>query len=268
MPGKIRINDIDIYYEIHGKGNGNPLVLIAGFSCDHTFWTGVLGDLSRSHEVILFDNRGIGQTDAPDTPYSIDLMADDVMALITRFELDKPVIVGQSMGSAIAQNMARRFGRDLSKIVLINTFHSINKAPEMAFEFAGELQRSNASLNFRVQSIAPWVFSSEFLARPGQFDNLIKLTRDNPYPQTYVGYCRQLDALKGFNSRDWLHEIEVPALVIAAEEDIVSPVAGAREVVNGIGNQTRLAIIPGGHASPVEQPQKVSQTILNFVHGA
>ena len=261
--GKMKIDDINMYYEVHGKGT--PIILIAGFTCDHTFWAGVLNQLAANHQVLTFDNRGIGQTDSPNTPYSIEMMADDVMRLSKKLGLQDPIIIGQSMGSAIAQNIGKRYPDQIQKIVLINTFASLTKAAEMAFELTGELQRMNLPLRYRVQSIAPWVFSSDFLSQPNQLETLIRLAEQNPYPQSLIGYERQLNALKEFNSGDWLSEIKTPALVIAGEEDMIAPLAGAKEVQKKIGNNTQLDVIPGGHASPVEQPQKVADAILKFI---
>ncbi|HSW69405.1 MAG TPA: alpha/beta hydrolase [Gammaproteobacteria bacterium] len=261
--GKIKIDDINIYYELHGKGT--PIILIAGFSCDHTFWSGVLNTLAQNHQVLLLDNRGIGQTDSPDIPYSIDVMADDVMRLSHQLGLKNPVIIGQSMGSAIAQNMGKRYGNQIQKIILINTFYQLTKIPEIVFELTGELQKMNIPLSYRVRSIVPWVYSNAFLAESNQLENLIRLAENNPYPQSLVGYERQLEALKKFDSRSWLHEIKVPAFIIAGEEDIIAPLAGAKEVQEKIGKQTQLDVIPGGHASPIEQPQKIIDAILKFI---
>lgn len=262
---KLKINDINMYYELHGKGKGTPIVLIAGFSCDHTFWLGILDQLKVNHEVLVLDNRGIGQTDCPDIPYSIEMMANDVMELTKQLGLKNPIMIGQSMGSAIAQQIGKNYPEQIKKIILINTFDHMTKIPEIAFELTGELHRINIALSYRVQSIVPWVYSNAFLSKPSQLKNLIKLAEQNPYPQTLIGYERQLGALKSFDSRPWLHHIKTSALIIAGEEDIIAPVAGAKEVQKSMGNATQMVVVPGGHASPIEQPNKVTDAILKFV---
>jgi pimeloyl-ACP methyl ester carboxylesterase len=257
------INGIKIYYELLGQGK--PIVLIAGFSCDHTFWSNIVAELAQRHQVLLLDNRGIGRTDSPDSAYSVDLMADDVMALMKALGIKQPTIVGQSMGSAITQSIGRRYSKDIHKLVLMNTFDKINKTSDIVFTLTGELQRMNVPLKYRVQTIVPWVFSNEFLSQPNQLSNLIQLAENNPYPQTLVGYERQLAALKQFNSRAWLHEINIPTLIIAGKEDIIAPLADAQAVAQAMGIKT-LEILPGGHATPIEQPQKTTQAILEFIH--
>ncbi len=263
---KLKINDINIYYEHHGKGKSAPIVLIAGFSCDHTFWSGILNQLKIDHEVLLLDNRGIGQTDSPNIPYSIEMMANDVMELSKQLGLKKPIIVGQSMGSAIAQQIGKMYPEQIEKIILINTFDHFTKIPEIAFELTGELHRMNLPLSYRVQSIVPLVYSNAFLSEPNQLKNLIKLAEQNPYPQTYIGYERQLGALKAFDSRSWLQKIKTPTLIIAGEEDMIAPLSGAKQVQKSMGNSTQLVVVPGGHASPIEQPKKVTDAILKFIN--
>lgn len=260
-----KVNNVNLYYELRGKDNAETIILIAGFSCDHTFWTAILDQLSAEYKVLVFDNRGVGRSSHPNQAYSIQDMSNDVMALVHKLGLKNPIIAGQSMGSAIAQDIGRRYANEIKKIVLINTFVRMGKGPEVAFSLTGELQRLNVALSYRVQSIVGWVYSNTFLSQPNQLANLIKIAENNLYPQSLSDYEQQLNALKQFNSSTWLQEIKTPALIIAAEEDLIAPLAGAKEVHDGIGHQTQMLIVPGGHASPIEQPSKVTQAILNFV---
>ena len=263
--GKLKVNDVTMYYELHGKGKGTPLILIAGFSCDRTFWSGILNALATNHKVLVMDNRGIGQSDCPDAIYSINRMADDVMELVSQLGLQKPVIIGQSMGSAIAQQIGKRYPERVEKIVLMNTFTHLAKVSEITFELIGELHRMNLPLFYRVQSIVPWVYSNTFLSEPNQLKNIINLAEQSPYPQTLIGYERQLGALKSFDSRAWLDQIKTPTLIIAGEEDMIAPLSCAKEVQKAMGNPTQIVVVPGGHASPIEQPKMVADAILKFV---
>ena len=71
----IKVNDIQMYYEIHG--DGDPLVLIVGLGTDISEWDGIIRWLAQKYKVLAFDNRGAGRTDKPDTQYSIEMMAND-----------------------------------------------------------------------------------------------------------------------------------------------------------------------------------------------
>jgi 3-oxoadipate enol-lactonase len=65
----MRVNSIDMYYDIHGEGE--PVVLIAGLNSDHTLYRGILPLLAARYKVIVFDNRGVGRSDKPDIPCEI-----------------------------------------------------------------------------------------------------------------------------------------------------------------------------------------------------
>ena len=110
---KIKLNNANFYYELHGKGH--PLILIAGYSGDHLVWMPLLENLSKQFQVLLFDNRGVGQTTDDGRPLSAELMAQDVVALADALDLKKPHIVGQSMGGTIAQRVATHHSEKINK---------------------------------------------------------------------------------------------------------------------------------------------------------
>src|SRR4051812_43751026 len=103
----IKIKDTEFFYEV--TGSGAPLVLISGFTVDHTIWGSVVEQLSKNFSVLTFDNRGAGQSSTPDYEYSIEMMADDAIAIAQQVFGGKKVnVVGQSMGGAIAQTIAHK----------------------------------------------------------------------------------------------------------------------------------------------------------------
>src|SRR5262245_22618692 len=101
MP-KVPANGIDVYYEAHGAGD--PLLLVAGFGCDHTIWSGLVPALAARHRVILFDNRGTGQTSGAVT--GVRQMADDAAGLLDALGPGPAHVAGHSMGGMIAQELA------------------------------------------------------------------------------------------------------------------------------------------------------------------
>ena len=103
MP-KVRVGDIEMYYA--EAGSGEPLLLIMGFGGDHLAWAFQVPTLAQRHRVIAFDNRGAGQTDAPDHPYTTRMMADDACGLLDALNIDRAHVIGVSMGGMIAQELA------------------------------------------------------------------------------------------------------------------------------------------------------------------
>ena len=98
---KVRTNGVELFYE--ESGAGEPLLLIAGFACDHTNWCKLVPLLASTSRLITFDNRGVGQSSSPETSYSIRQMAQDTIGLLDAIGLDSVHVAGHSMGGAIAQ---------------------------------------------------------------------------------------------------------------------------------------------------------------------
>src|SRR5262245_57316151 len=103
MP-RLQAHGIEIFYDVHGAGE--PLLLIAGFACDHTIWSAVCPLLASRYRVIVFDNRGVGQTSAPEAAMTIPQMAEDAAGLLDGLGLGRVHVAGHSMGGMIAQELA------------------------------------------------------------------------------------------------------------------------------------------------------------------
>ena len=117
--GKAKVNGIDIYYEIHGSGE--PLLLIEGLGYSAWMWYKQIPTLSEQYKVIVFDNRGAGNTDKPDSEYSIEIMADDAAGLLRTLGIESAHMLGVSLGGFIAQELALRHP-DMSKsLTLVST---------------------------------------------------------------------------------------------------------------------------------------------------
>src|SRR3989338_10152352 len=100
----ITANNINIYYEQHGEGE--DLILIAGLTADHHAWKSILRVLSKQFRVLVLDNRGAGQTDTPDYPYTTEMMANDVLQLMDACGINQAYIIGHSLGGCITQKIA------------------------------------------------------------------------------------------------------------------------------------------------------------------
>src|SRR5438067_8255185 len=106
MP-RSQVGDIAINYDVHGQGT--PLIIINGFgSSSAGLRPEFVEGLARSFRVITFDNRGTGQSDKPDAPYSLTQMADDAAGLLDAIGIDRAHVMGISMGGMIAQEVALR----------------------------------------------------------------------------------------------------------------------------------------------------------------
>jgi 3-oxoadipate enol-lactonase len=98
MP-KAMVQGINLYYEVHGSGY--PLVLIRGLASNAEYWYCQVPAFSSQFSVITFDNRGIGRSDIPDSPFTISTMADDTVGLMDVLGIPRAHVLGISMGGMI-----------------------------------------------------------------------------------------------------------------------------------------------------------------------
>ena len=121
MP-KIKVNDIEMYYEVHGEGT--PVVIINGYGGTSEGWESVsplISDLSKHYKVIIQDNRGVGRSTISETPVTLKLMASDNVSLLDKLGVDAAYFIGNSMGGTIAQEIALNYPKRVLGLVLSAT---------------------------------------------------------------------------------------------------------------------------------------------------
>ncbi len=257
-----KVDEVEIYYEVYG--DGEPLILIAGFMGDHTVWGGMLETLAKRFKVLIFDNRAVGQTQDSGKPFSIETLADDAIKLSQQVGFAKPHILGQSMGGAVAQTIAMKYPQQINSLIILNSVMKFSVVSQIAMTNLLDLEALKIPADLILNAILPWVLSSDFLSVPDNIKMLKKMVMSNPYPQSTENKKRQLAAIELFDSRPWANQIKTKTLVIAGEHDVLTPPAQCCHLANQIP-QAIFKIIPGAHASPTEQPEKVTNEILAFL---
>ncbi len=261
MP-KVTVNGIQLYYEQHGKGK--PLVLIAGFTCDTTFWGTILDELAHHFQVTIFDNRGVGQSDCPDHPYTIEMMANDALSLMDHLKLDKPYLLGHSMGGSIVQFLAVHHPQRFAKIVISNSLIKLKPIGIWAERFLLLLRQDQAPPRRIIESVLPWVYSNDFLANEPQVEQAIQLQLQHPHPITITGFKHQLHALTTFDSSTWFNQIKIPTLVIGSDEDLLCP-QDSNRLAEGIVDAQSFHFPRMGHLPHLEKPAEYKRVVLNFL---
>lgn len=262
MP-KIKINDISIYYEEHGQGE--PLVLISGLNSEHVIWTSVLDKFAKHYRVILLNNRGAGQTDAPDGPYTIEQMADDAIDLCKKLQIEKAHFIGSSMGSCIVQAIAYRHPEFLKSIIASNALMVLHASFLFNAQAQVELRKANAPMAAIIKTACAWGFSYHFLAQPGRIEQYVQASMANPYPITAKAAEAQLAALEVFDSRSWASSIKVPMLIISADQDIVIPERLSQDLAREIPHAEYYSFTDCGHIPYVEYPAEYFEVAHKFL---
>lgn len=261
-----KVGDVNIYYEIHGQGE--PLVLIYGYAGHSGLWFRQIPILSKQYRVIAFDNRGVGQSDKPDIPYSMAMMAGDVSGLLDVIGIDSAHIFGISMGGMIAQHFALNYPQRVISLILGCTncggVHSIQAEPEsMAALFDFERLRKMTPEEVARQAM-PFCYSQEFIeGSPDIIEN--RVAKQLEYPTPARGATRQAEAIMGHDTYEVLPKMKLPTLVIAGDGDKLIPVENSRILASRIP-EAELVILEGaGHEFFIEAAEETNKIVVGFL---
>jgi pimeloyl-ACP methyl ester carboxylesterase len=263
----VRLRDIELYYEIHGEGK--PLVLIQGLGLDSSAWLYQIPVLSQQHQVICFDNRGIGRTDAPATPYSTDQMAEDVISLLDALAIQHADILGFSLGGCIAQALALNYPERVNRLILVSTaaqFPAITlQVLQVWLTMLQEIHSDSMNPETRLRAQLAWVFSNAFFQNSQQVEALVHDSLNYPYQPTVAGFSGQVAACVAHNLLKQLHQITAPTRVLVGAADLLTPVELAETLSAALPNAELQIIAGAGHNFFWEMPAAFNQSILDFL---
>jgi 3-oxoadipate enol-lactonase len=258
---KIQVNGIDLFYDV--KGVGESLLLIAGFDSDSSTWALMLPALIKQYRVFRIDNRGVGQSSAPESPYSIKQMADDAAALLDYLGVSQTHVVGHSMGGQIAQELTLSYPDKVKSLILLSSWAKGNSKFQTIMALLGDLPSQLDNLLYK-KVLFPWLFSEAFY-QSGSIEQLMELVQYYPYLSTPVGLYHQSRAILDSDTSDRLAQIDCPTLVVVGKEDILTPVRFSEQLAQGISNAELLVCDRVGHAIVIEAAEIVAKKILNFL---
>jgi 3-oxoadipate enol-lactonase len=261
MP-EVQVNGIDLFYDI--KGAGEPLLLIAGFLCEHSYWSLLMPSLVKQYQVIRLDNRGMGRSSAPDSPYSIQQMANDAAALLERIGIDKVHVVGHSMGGQIAQELVLAHPQKVKSLMLISSLAKGDGRFNSIVETWGDLP-GTIDLKLYQKIVFPWIFTDAFYSIPEVIEQLIEWAVNYPFPPTTHGLYHQSRAILGSDTKDRLTKIQCPTLVLVGRQDILTPVKFSEQLAQGIPHAELVVLDRGGHGFLIESPDAVASVMLKFL---
>lgn len=198
------VNGINLYFETHGAGR--PLILLHGGLGSGEMFGPVLPALSERHQVIAVDLQGHGRTADIDRPIDVRLMADDIAALIGHLGLDKPDLVGYSLGGGVALHVAAKYPALVGRLVAVSA--NIRRDaiyPEM---FAQQGQVSAAAAEF-MKDTPMYQLYQRVAPHPGDFPRLLDK----------IGEAMAAD----FDFTEEIRGLQMPALIVAADADMAPP---------------------------------------------
>jgi len=240
------------YYEV--KGSGDPIVFICGLSVDSQLWRLQAPELSKTHRVITFDNRGAGRSDAPDEPYTILQMAGDLAALLDHLSIDSAHVAGSSMGGVIAQSLALAHPERIAHLLLLGTFAAPDGYVSAAISNWVNMRRSNMPYEHIIRHVARMVYSPALANNPEAYETVIQMTLANPHRQKDHAFFRQAGALLSYRAPPNLAALRPPATILVGEHDQLTPLYLSEQLAAILPGAT-MQVLAGAHLGFLEYPE-------------
>lgn len=261
----VQTNGIKIYYEIHGEGP--PLLLIMGITAPGAVWEKHLNYWKNFFTCIVVDNRGVGNSDKPAGPYSIEDMANDCNGLLESLQLTKVSVVGVSMGSTIAMQLCLSHPDKVSAMVLMCPWAKCDHMAKSIFSHIITIKEKLSPDEF-ARYIQLLIFHKSSWDNPEIYQEMIisrQAALDNPNPQPFYALKAQAIACMEHDVLNCLGMIHIPSLVIGVRQDIFTPEWMAQEVADGIPGAQLHLYDQSGHAFHWENLEDFNDRVKNWL---
>lgn len=257
----ITVNGISMHYVLEGTESAPVITLSHSLATDLTMWEPQMEALLRSYRVLRYDTRGHGKTEAPQGPYSLDLLADDALGLLQALGIEKTYFMGISMGGMIGQVLGLKAPGVIQGLVLCDTSSVVpDEAKPVWDERIETVQRKG--MESQVQATLERWFTPPFREKhPEVIDKITAMIR-HTNPQGYIGCgC----AIRDLNLRDKIHAIKAPTLIIVGEDDPGTPVSASQVIHEKIKGSELVILKSAAHLSNIEQAEAFNRAVLNFL---
>ena len=257
----ILVNQVNLYYEFHGPEDGELLILNNGVFMSTRAWAFQLPALSRRYRVLAYDMRGQGQSEHPAGDYSLELHAEDLVALMNALGLDKAHMVGTSYGGELNLIMGIRYPERCRTLTIITSVsHSNALCAAMVERWRMAALLGDGPAFFRL--IYADVYSEAFLT---QRPELIPMAEARYAELDLVAAVQLLESFQRFDVTAQLTTIQVPTCIASAELDLLKP-RYYGEIMHRAIQGSEFHLIPGaGHVAVLERAEEVNTIILGFL---
>jgi len=254
-----RCKNIRLFYRLEGPTGKPVLVLSHSIGTDHGMWAPQMPDLLTYFQVLRYDTRGHGASDAPGGDYSIEGLGRDVLELADSLGIGKFAFCGLSMGGAIGQWLGLKAADRVTTLVLASTSPKFGERSHWDTRIKMVSERGMAAI---VEMAMQRFFSPQTLASANPYATAIQSILLGTDP---VGYCGCCAALRDFDTREMLKKIRTPTLVMVGGRDVSTPWSGNGEVLAQQIPDARAVRLPAAHLSNLERPRSFLAALLEFL---
>lgn len=263
MP-RMRCNGVEL--RVEEAGSGPPLLLIMGLGASLETWIAQRDAFTARHRVIMFDNRGAGESDCPPPPWTVPDMAADAIGVLDALGIERAHVLGVSMGGMIAQEVAIRWPERVERMVVALSFARPDPVRRAFLLFRRWARLQGVDLMQEGVANLPWLVSPRILNDPERLQAMLGVVGSMPMMPADA-YSYQIDAILEHDTLSRLERVCAPTLVLAAAEDVLTPLYLSQEIARAIAG-ARLVVLPrGNHAVQIEEPDAFNAAVLDFLSG-
>ena len=253
------MNAVDVHHVVSGRADGPVVVLSNSLGATHTMWDENLPELERHFRVVRYDTRGHGASPVPGGPYSIDDLADDVVALLDRLGVERAHFVGLSLGGMTGMRLAARNPDRVDRLVLLCT--GAHLAPSSAWTDRAATVRADGTRAVAEAVVARW-FTPGFLESNPDVKAACEATVTATADEGYAGCCEVIAAM---DLRAELPAITAPTLAIAGADDPATPPPHLKEIADSVEDGRLLVVPDSAHLANAEQPEIITPAIVDHL---
>ncbi|MFZ6772154.1 3-oxoadipate enol-lactonase [Undibacterium sp. SXout7W] len=252
------INGTDLFYVAEGNPEHPAIVFSNSLGTDHRMWQAQAQVLSKEFYVIRYDTRGHGQSASPSGPYQLSQLGQDVLALLDFLGIQKAYFCGLSMGGVTGQWLGIHAGQRLHKLVIANTAARVGTSDGWLSRAA--TVRADGLDSIADTAAARWFTPAFIKACPEKVAVLSEHLRH----ESREGYASCCEALAEADLREQISRIQIPTLIIAAQDDLVTTEADARFMQQQIAG-SHIVLFSASHISNIEDEQSFTQALSTFL---
>jgi 3-oxoadipate enol-lactonase len=252
------IRNAQIHYELEGPSNAPILVFSNSLGSNLSMWDPQTSSLAKTFRILRYDTRGHGQSSTTPGPYSIEQLANDVLALLDFLQFDRVYFCGLSKGGMIGMWLGANAPSRFCKLVLCNTGAQLGSTDFWNARASSVLNSGMSSISRAVAD--RWLTPDFRAAHPDIDASLIKMIEATD-PAGYAANCA---ALRDFDFRANLSSVKVPTLVIAGAHDAAATPAQGKFLSDNIPSARYLELLTA-HLSNIESRDAFTSQLLDFL---
>ena len=259
----ISVNQVELHYD--DSGEGHPLLVIPGLGVPGLVWMSQLGPLARRFRIIALDSRGIGDSAAPPGPWSVADLGADAAGLLEGLRIERAHVLGSSMGTFVAMQLAATRPGKVSRLVLCNACPRLPQAARDRVLLWQRMRRAGVPDELWLQDQLMWTLPDEYFENPSLVQMLLQGSIKTWGQTDRQGYENLLQAALDYDGFKTAPQVRAQALVLSSRDDRMIPAGYGEDLSRLLPRGSFISLPGGGHMPQFLTPRPFIQAISRFL---